>query len=244
MCKKHNLEQALRGLSLIINPLCNTVALQSMAPLLQWHWPSWLTQILCPWISVPPFIAVKWGLKSPGAKYRFLSKTSNSDILATEDDFFFFTIILGSQNNWWVTLYTEKGCGSIPVSTHAMRGEQKCSLLQTELKGLMDHTAYLIFWKEKKKSMWTPGGSVSYCSAFCRLFFLSLSLASTCRGETDKTGRRRAAAAASVGFTVATETVSSLLNTCFWWHHMAGLSTHNERFTSMPSLNPETGWEI
>lgn len=90
MCKKHNLEQALRGLSLIINPLCNTVALQSMAPLLQWHWPSWLTQILCPWISVPPFIAVKWGLKSPGAKYRFLSKTSNSDILATEDDFFFF----------------------------------------------------------------------------------------------------------------------------------------------------------
>lgn len=157
MCKKHNLEQALRGLSLIINPLCNTVALQSMAPLLQWHWPSWLTQILCPWISVPPFIAVKWGLKSPGAKYRFLSKTSNSDILATEDDFFFFTIILGSQNNWWVTLYTEKGCGSIPVSTHAMRGEQKCSLLQTELKGLMDHTAYLIFWKEKKKIDVDPG---------------------------------------------------------------------------------------
>ncbi|TMS15646.1 hypothetical protein E3U43_022108 [Larimichthys crocea] len=25
-----------------------------------------------------------------------------------------------------------------------MGGEQKCSLLQTELKGLMDHTAYLI----------------------------------------------------------------------------------------------------
>lgn len=33
MCKKNNLEQALRGLSLIMNPLCNTVALQSMAPL-------------------------------------------------------------------------------------------------------------------------------------------------------------------------------------------------------------------
>lgn len=35
---------------------------------------------------------------------------------------FFFTIILGSQNNWWITVYTETGCGSIPVSTHAMRG--------------------------------------------------------------------------------------------------------------------------
>lgn len=49
--------------------------------------------------------------------------------------------------------------------------------------------------------------------------------------------RRRRRAAASVGFTVATETMSSLLNTCFWWHHTPGLSTHKERFC----LNPETG---
>lgn len=49
--------------------------------------------------------------------------------------------------------------------------------------------------------------------------------------------RRRRRAATSVGFTVATETMSSLLNTCSWWHHAAGLSTHNEGFC----LNPETG---
>lgn len=29
-----------------------------------------------------------------------------------------------------------------PVSTRALGGDKKCSLLQTELKGLMDHTAY------------------------------------------------------------------------------------------------------
>lgn len=34
------------------------------------------------------------------------------------------------------------GCGSIPVCTHAMGGTKV--QLQTELKGLMDHTAYLI----------------------------------------------------------------------------------------------------
>ncbi|KAF3846349.1 hypothetical protein F7725_003427 [Dissostichus mawsoni] len=45
-----------------------------------------------------------------------------------------------------------------------MRGT-KVQFIQTELKGLMDHTAYLIL-----KKMWTLKGSVSNYSAFCRLF--------------------------------------------------------------------------
>lgn len=59
--------------------------------------------------------------------------------------------------------------------------------------------------------------------------------------EERQTGRRMRRAAASVGFTVAMETVSSLLNTCFWWHHTPGLSTQSEGFFSVPNLNPETG---
>lgn len=139
-----------------------------------------------------------------------------------------------------ITLYAEKWRDSIPISTHAMKGREKCSLLQAELKGLMDRTAYLI-----SKTMWILRGSVSCRSGFCR-HTESLSLASTSRGETDirdgREGRKkRGAAATSMGFTVAMETVSSLLNTCFWWHHGAGSSTHSEGFVSTPNLNPETG---
>lgn len=107
-------------------------------------------------------------------------------------------------------------------------GEQKCSSLQTELKGLMDHTAYLIL-----KKLWTPGGSVS---SYLLISFLPPRRVSgpafdlqRRERQTDRRRRRRRAAA-SVGFTVATETVSSLLNTCFWWHHMPELSTHNKGF--------------
>ena len=109
----------------------------------------------------------------------------------------------------------------------------------------MGRTAYLI-WKRCGPRKKDP---CRYNSAFCRRAE-SLSLASTSRGEPDKRRRRRRRkkkrrAASSVGFTVATETMSSLLNTCFWWHHMPGLSTHNERFTSIPGLNPATGrWGV
>lgn len=93
--------------------------------------------------------------------------------------------------------------------------------------------SYSLFNIEK---LWTLGGSMSYCSAFCRRAE-SLSLASTCRGETDRQGGR-GEPAASVGFAVAMETMSSLLDTCFWWHHAPGLSTHSKRFSSIPSPNP------
>lgn len=71
------------------------------------------------------------------------------------------------------------GMSQHPADLHTLWGGQKCSLLQTELKGLMDHTAYLIL-----KRLWTLRGSVS-CSASCRCAE-SLSLASTSRGATDK----------------------------------------------------------
>lgn len=60
----------------------------------------------------------------------------------------------------------------------------------------MDHTAYLIL-------EYVDPGRIRV------VFFRFLpSLASTSRGETDREEEE--------GFTVATETVSSLLNTCFW----------------------------
>lgn len=141
-----------------------------------------------------------------------------------------FTIILGFQKNNELRCTLRKDVTTSP--SLQIRGT-KVQFIQTELKGLMDHTAYLIL-----KKMWTLKGSVSNYSAFCRLF---LSVPGFDLQRRDRqTGRRRAAA--SVGFTVATETMSSLLNTCFWWHHMPGLSTRNERFTSVPSLKPETGY--
>lgn len=143
-----------------------------------------------------------------------------------------FTIILGSQNNWWITLYTENGCGSIPISTHTMRG--------TKVQFITDwaqrvNGSYSLFDIGK---MWTLARIRVILFSFLPPRWVSVPGFDLQRRDR-QTGRRRAAA--SVGFTVATETVSSLLNTCFWWHHMPGLSTHNERFTSMPSLNPETG---
>lgn len=84
MCKKHNLEQALRGLSLM-NPLCNTVALQSVAPLYN-------DAIFMPWISVPLFIASSEGyFKISRSKYRTRLKKNN--ILAIEDDFYNYFLV-------------------------------------------------------------------------------------------------------------------------------------------------------
>lgn len=88
------------------------------------------------------------------------------------------------------------------ASIHAVRGTRKCSLLQTELKGLMDLTAY--FMSKCCGSLLDP----------CRFIQLSarcpdsLSLA----GEMQTGRRRRRKRRAS--FTVAIETLSSLLNTC------------------------------
>lgn len=122
-------------------------------------------------------------------------------------------------------LNAKKRCDGVPISTHAMRGRigrrkktKSAISLQAELKGLMDHTAYLIL-----NIMWTLVGSVSCCSGFC-CRDESLSLASTSRGETDeekkkkkrsRRRRRRSTGAASVDSAVAMETASSLLNTCF-----------------------------
>lgn len=115
-------------------------------------------------------------------------------------------------------------------------GNKKCSLLQTELKGLMDHTAYLIL---KGCGPWEGP---------CHIVQLSAAVLSLCpwlrpaeERQTDGGRRKRRRAAASVGLAVATETMPSLLNTCFWWHHTAGLSTHDKGFCSAQSLNPETG---
>lgn len=131
-------------------------------------------------------------------------------------------------------LYNARGCGSIPVSTLAMRG--------TKVQFITDwaqrvNGSYSLFNIEK---MWTLGGSVSYYSAFCRCAE-SLSLASTSRGETDRQGEgerrgRRRRAAASVGFTVATETMSSLLNTCFLMISHARIvhSQREIRFNTQP----------
>lgn len=91
MCKKHNLEQALRGLSLIINPLCNTVALRSMAILYN----DTETKPV-PWISVPPFIELSEGyFKISRSRYHFYTvkkMTSNSDILTTQDTFYNYSL--------------------------------------------------------------------------------------------------------------------------------------------------------
>lgn len=125
------------------------------------------------------------------------------------------------------------------IYTH-YEGEQKCSSLQTELKGLMDHTAYLIL-----KSCGPQEDP-------CPIIQLSAAVLSLCpwlgpaeERQTDKGGGGGGESPHLWVFAVATETVSSLLNTCFRWHHVQELSTHDERASSILSLNPETGhWYV
>lgn len=113
-----------------------------------------------------------------------------------------FTIILGFQKNNELRCTLRKDVTTSP--SLQMRGT-KVQFIQTELKGLMDHTAYLIL----KKNVDPERIRVKLFS-----FLPPLSLCPRLRpAEERQTGRRRAAA--SVGFTVATETMSSLLNTCF-----------------------------
>lgn len=104
-----------------------------------------------------------------------------------------------------------KRCSSIPT-VHMLWGKTgKCSLLQTELKGLMHHTAYFI--------LKCCGSSLDPCH------FIQSSAAApepSSRAAEIRTGKRKKA-----GLAVATETMSSLLNTCFWWRHTPGSSTHN-----------------
>lgn len=91
----------------------------------------------------------------------------------------------------------------------------------------MDHTAYLIL------KIFGPWEDPCHIISFLPLCWVSVPVCYQQRRD-GQTGRRRRAVA-SVGFTVATETMSSLLNTCFWWHHTPGLSTHSERSSSILS---------
>lgn len=105
---------------------------------------------------------------------------------------------------------TNEGTRPHPVCTHAMRWmEESAVYKQTELKGLMDHTAYLII----EKQCGPAADPCRYDSAFCRRTE-SLPLASTCwrrahrHSQTDRQGR---GAAASDSLAVARETMSSQL---------------------------------
>lgn len=96
-----------------------------------------------------------------------------------------------------------KRCSSIPTVQMLWGRTGKCSLLQTELKGLMHHTAYFI--------LKCCGSSLDPCH------FIQPSAAvpkPSSRAVEIQTGKRKRA-----GLAVATETMSSLLNTCFWWRH-------------------------
>lgn len=119
-----------------------------------------------PWILVPLFIAIREGyFKIPRSKYRIYNIKKKKIRLSIQTFYqrrMTFTIILCSQNNWWTTLYTEKGCRSIPISIHAIRG--------TKVQFITDwaqrvNGSYSLFYIER---LWTLEGSVSYYSAFCR----------------------------------------------------------------------------
>lgn len=89
------------------------------------------------------------------------------------------------------------------------------------------------------ENFWTLWGSVSDCSAFCcRAEFCPLHQPAEER-QTDKEESR-----CFWGFTVAMDTLSSLLNTCFCWHHRPGWSTQSRRSSSVPGMNPETGADV
>lgn len=124
----------------------------------------------------------------------------------------FFVAVCGSQMN-----KVNKGRSSI-LTVHMLWGKtRKCSLLQTELKGLMHHTAYFIL---KRCGSWPDP---------CHFIQLSAAvLKPSPRVVEMQTGRRKRERA---GLAVAKETTSSLLNTCSWWRHRQGSSTHNWGFS-------------
>lgn len=107
--------------------------------------------------------------------------------------------------------------------------------LQAEFKGLMDHTAYLT------RKTFGP------CEDPCQTVQLSAVVLSSvpCINlqrrdrQTDKEESR-----CFWGFTVAMDTMSSLLNTCFCWHHGPGWSTQSRRSSSVPRMNPVTRADV
>lgn len=117
-----------------------------------------------------------------------------------------FTMILFPKRPTNKALHWEKGVTAASYLHTLWLGEGG-SLLQAELKGLMDHSAYLILkmcrpWKDP-----------------CHIVQISAATPSLCPwlrpAEERRAGRRKRSTAASVGFAVAMETLSSLLNTCF-----------------------------
>lgn len=165
MCKKNrNVEQAVGGRSLIMNPLCNTVAPESVARL--WtdscHWLCTLTlyQVLGYFQKKRKEKKISW------VKYHFRQKTRNSYIFVSHCVFLFVLFVSVPIKESERRSVTNKRARPHPVCTHAMRWREESAVYkQTELKGLTNGS-YSLFnnWKHCGPA----ADPCRYDSAFCR----------------------------------------------------------------------------
>lgn len=151
------------------------------------------------------------------------NKTLNSYILVIDNNFHDYT---------WFPKSTDKQCFTLRIKMW------QHPQIYTLYKG--GKVQFITGWAQRVngsyslfhiENVWTLSGSVSNSDFCCHAE--SVSLASTGRGETDKMRRKRRVAA-SVGFTVAMETMSDLLDTCFWRYHMPDLFIHSKKILLCP----------
>lgn len=129
-----------------------------------WHLSQWHASELTRATDCALWHSIKCGLlskkKISWSKYRFRQKTRNSYIFASHRVFLFVLFVsVPIKEGEWRSVTNER-TRPHPVCTHAMRWREESAVYkQTELKGLMDHTAYLI-------TLWTRSGSVSIWFSF------------------------------------------------------------------------------